>query len=121
MRMLGAGIDAQIAHLDAAERAARDHALDGLFHHALGETTLEDLLGGAFLDATDEAGVLVIDLVVALAAASAIRSYLFGIEPRDGVTLVAACALVVMAALLAAYLPARRAPRVDPIAALRAE
>lgn len=60
-------------------------------------------------------------IVVALAAATAIRSYLFGVEPRDSLTLVAACALVIAAALLAAYLPARRAPRVDPIAALRAE
>jgi predicted permease len=60
-------------------------------------------------------------LVLALTAASAIRSYLFGVEPRDGVTLVAACAVVLAAALLAAYLPARRAPRVDPSAALRAE
>jgi predicted permease len=60
-------------------------------------------------------------LVLALAAASVIRSYLFGVEPRDGGTLVAACALVVTAALLAAYLPARRAPRIDPIAALRSE
>ena len=60
-------------------------------------------------------------LVLALAGASAIRSYLFGVEPRDGVTLVAACTLVVAAALVAAYLPARRAPRVDPIAALRAD
>jgi len=60
-------------------------------------------------------------VVLALAAASALRSYLFGVEPRDGVTLLAACALVIAAALLAAYLPARRAPRVDPIAALRAD
>jgi predicted permease len=60
-------------------------------------------------------------LVLALAAASALRSYLFGVEPRDGVTLVAACAVVLTAASLAAYLPARRAPRVDPSAALRAE
>jgi ABC-type lipoprotein release transport system permease subunit len=60
-------------------------------------------------------------LLVALAAASAIRSYLFGIEPRDGLTLIAACTLVVVTALVAAYLPARRAPRIDPIAALRAE
>lgn len=44
---------------------------------------------------------LVGGLVLALAAASAIRSYLFGIEPRDGVTLVASSALVVTAALLA--------------------
>jgi predicted permease len=60
-------------------------------------------------------------LVLALGAASAIRSYLFRVEPRDSTTLAVACALVVAAALLAAYLPARRAPRVDPIAALRAE
>src|SRR5258706_12043344 len=67
MRMFGAGINAQIAHLDAAERAARDHALDGLLDHALGEATLEDRLRAALLDATDEAGVLVIHLVFALA------------------------------------------------------
>lgn len=60
-------------------------------------------------------------LVLALAAASVIRSYLFRVEPRDSATLAAACALVVAAALLAAYIPARRATRVDPIAALRAE
>ncbi len=60
-------------------------------------------------------------VTLAFAAASSIRSHLFGIEPRDAVTLVTACAVVVVAALLAAYLPARRALRVDPIAALRVE
>jgi len=60
-------------------------------------------------------------LALAFAAAPAIRGYLFGVEPRDGVTLIAACALVFTAALLAAYLPARRAAKVDPSAALRAE
>jgi ABC-type antimicrobial peptide transport system permease subunit len=60
-------------------------------------------------------------LVLALSAASAIRGYLFGVEPRDGATLAVACALVTAAALLAAYIPARRAPRLDPSAALRAE
>jgi predicted permease len=60
-------------------------------------------------------------LVLALGAASAIRRYLFRVEPGDGATFAVACAVVVTAALLAAYLPARRAPRVDPIAALRAE
>jgi ABC-type lipoprotein release transport system permease subunit len=60
-------------------------------------------------------------LVLALAAASAIRSYLFGIEPRDAAAFVVAPTVVIVAALLAAYLPARRAPRVDPVAALRAD
>jgi len=64
---------------------------------------------------------IVVGLPFALGAAAAIRSYLFGIEPSDGLTLAAACAVVCAAALLAAYLPARRAPRVDPIAALRIE
>ena len=68
MRMLGAGVNAQIAHLHAAERAARDHALDRLLDHALGETALEDRLRGALFDAADEAGVMVIHLVLALAA-----------------------------------------------------
>lgn len=60
-------------------------------------------------------------LVLAFAAATSIRSHLFGIEPHDAATLAAACATVILAALVAAYLPARRASRVDPIAALRAE
>src|SRR5437899_8556142 len=63
MRMFGAGVNAQIAHLHATERTARDHTLDGLLDHALGEATLEDRLRGALLDAADEAGVLVIDLL----------------------------------------------------------
>src|ERR1700675_2844693 len=67
MRMLGAGIDAQIAELHPAKRPARNHALDRLLDHALGKAALEDRLGGTFLDAADETGVIVIDLVVALA------------------------------------------------------
>jgi hypothetical protein len=58
---------------------------------------------------------------LALAAASAIRGQLFGIASHDAATLLAASAIVVSAALVAAYLPARRAPRVDPIAALRVD
>jgi predicted permease len=64
---------------------------------------------------------IAVGLPLSLAAAAAMRGYLFGVEPGDGVTLVAACAVVITAAMLAAYLPARRAPRVDPIAALRIE
>jgi putative ABC transport system permease protein len=58
---------------------------------------------------------------LALGAGMAVQRYLFGIEPRDLPTLAAAGLVVVAAALLAAYVPARRAPRVDPIAALRAD
>jgi putative ABC transport system permease protein len=60
-------------------------------------------------------------LLLALAATSVIRSQLFGVEPRDVLTLGGACSVVVAASLVAVYLPARRAQRVDPIAALRSE
>ena len=58
---------------------------------------------------------------LALGAGNAVRGYLFGVEPQDVVTLVTACSVILAAALLAAYLPARRAPRIDPLATLRAE
>jgi putative ABC transport system permease protein len=64
---------------------------------------------------------LVVGLPLALAAGSAVRVYLFGVGPQDVLTLVTACAVVFGAALVAAYIPARRAPRIDPIGALRAE
>ena len=66
--MLRTGIDTQISKLHATERPARDHALDRLLHDALGETPLENLPRSPFLDVTDIAGVLVIDLLLTLAA-----------------------------------------------------
>ncbi|HEX6309617.1 MAG TPA: ABC transporter permease [Longimicrobiales bacterium] len=53
-----------------------------------------------------------------LAAARAIRSLLFGIEPLDAPSFLAAVALLVIAAALAALVPAARATRLDPVAAL---
>src|ERR1700716_1229763 len=81
--MLGPGVNAQVAELHAAKRSARNHALDGLLDHALGETALEDRLRRAFLDAADEAGVIVIDLVVALAAR---EHHMRGVDDDDVVT-----------------------------------
>jgi putative ABC transport system permease protein len=57
----------------------------------------------------------------ALAAGRAIRSLLFGVRSGDPVTYVATAALLVGVALLASYLPARRAMRIDPMTALRTE
>jgi len=48
------------------------------------------------------------------------RSYLFGVSPADPLSLAAAFALLIAAALLAAYVPARRAASIDPMTALRA-
>src|ERR1700722_832072 len=67
VRMFGPGVNAQITELHPAQWSPRNHPLDRLLDHPLGKTALEDRLCGAFLDAADEAGVIVIDLVVALA------------------------------------------------------
>ncbi|HEV2326901.1 MAG TPA: ABC transporter permease [Terracidiphilus sp.] len=50
-----------------------------------------------------------------------VRSYLYGVRAHDGWTLAAAAALLVATGLLAAFIPARRAAKVDPMVALRAE
>lgn len=63
----------------------------------------------------------VVGLGAALATTRALRSLLFGVSATDGVTLIAVPLLLMAVALLAAYLPARRAARVDPMIALRAE
>jgi putative ABC transport system permease protein len=62
-----------------------------------------------------------VGLVGALAGARLLRSLLFEVSPTDPITLGAVSALLVAVALAAAYLPARRAMRIDPAQALRAE
>ena len=60
-------------------------------------------------------------MLVALVATRALRTLLFGVTPLDPVSLAAAPALLALVALMACYLPARRATRVDPMIALRDE
>jgi putative ABC transport system permease protein len=54
-------------------------------------------------------------------ATRALRAFLFGVEPGDPVTFTAAAVLIALASVVACYVPARRALRVDPVIALRAE
>jgi len=60
-------------------------------------------------------------LAVALALSRAIGSLLFQLSPTDPATLAAVALLLTAVALLASWLPARRATRVDPLIALRSE
>jgi putative ABC transport system permease protein len=64
---------------------------------------------------------LVVGVIGAFAATRLLNSLLFGIGASDPVTFIAIMFLVTIVAFLAAWLPARRATRVDPIVALRAE
>jgi ABC-type antimicrobial peptide transport system permease subunit len=64
-------------------------------------------------------GGLAIGLPLAWAVSRWVESMLFGLTPRDPATMAGAVIVLVVAAQSAAYLPARRASRVDSLAALR--
>jgi len=64
---------------------------------------------------------IAIGAAAALAVGPALQSQLFAITPRDPLTLAGVCAGLLGLALMASYVPSRRATRVDPLAALRAE
>jgi macrolide transport system ATP-binding/permease protein len=60
-------------------------------------------------------------LVCSIAAATLIRGLLFRVESWDAATLAAVSGVLVISALCASYIPARRAAKVDPMVALRYE
>lgn len=64
---------------------------------------------------------IVIGLPAALALTRLMRRMLFGIKPDDPITFAGVAALLAVVAFVACYLPARRASRMDPLAALRHE
>jgi putative ABC transport system permease protein len=64
---------------------------------------------------------LAIGLVASFFVARLMTSFLYGVRSTDPATYAAVCALLIFVALLACYLPARRATRVDPTVALREE
>ncbi len=64
---------------------------------------------------------LALGLAGALAATRLLRSLLFAVKPTDPLTYAGVAALLALVALGATYLPARRAVRIDPLAALRQE
>jgi ABC-type antimicrobial peptide transport system permease subunit len=62
---------------------------------------------------------LAISLPAALAASKLVESYLFRMKPSDPLVLTGAVVTLMTAAIIAGYLPARHASRIDPMIALR--
>jgi putative ABC transport system permease protein len=62
-----------------------------------------------------------VGLLASFAATRVIANQIWGVSPRDPLTLVAVVAVVALAGLAACYFPARRATKVDPLVALRVE
>jgi predicted permease len=64
---------------------------------------------------------MLVGVPLALVLTRVLRSVLYGVNPHDPLTIVASILLVLFVAALAAWLPARRAARIDPMVALRYE
>ena len=64
---------------------------------------------------------VVVGTLISLAAARALKSMLLVISPRDGVTFVLVPVMLVLVAVVACWIPAMRATRIDPSTALREE
>jgi predicted permease len=64
-------------------------------------------------------GGVLAGLVLAFSSTRFIASFLYGLTPGDGATILTAIAALLGAAAIAAYVPARRAARVDPVVSLR--
>jgi putative ABC transport system permease protein len=64
---------------------------------------------------------IVVGLAVAFAGSRVIESLLYGVSPRDPIVFASTTLVLIAVALLACWFPARRAARLDPLAALRAD
>jgi ABC-type antimicrobial peptide transport system permease subunit len=67
------------------------------------------------------AGGIAAGIAISLATGRLLGTLLFGLQPRDPVTMAMAAGLLAAVSLAASYLAARRATKVDPMVALRHE
>jgi putative ABC transport system permease protein len=88
---------------------------------ALGATR-RDVLGSVLLFGARLLGIgIIAGLIASFAANRLLVHQLWGVSAHDPATIAAAVALVTLVALFACYLPARRAIRIEPMAALRSD
>jgi predicted permease len=109
------GIYAVIAHV-AAQRT-REIGIRMALGAQTGDVRRLFLRHGLLLTGTG----IALGIAVALAVTRVMSALLFGVSPRDPVTYVAVATGLATVALFAMYFPARRASRVDPVIALRAD
>jgi ABC-type lipoprotein release transport system permease subunit len=64
---------------------------------------------------------LALGVALSLFSVRMLEGLLFGVTPKDSLTLIAAAGGIALATLLATYIPGPRAVRVDPMTALRAQ
>jgi predicted permease len=64
---------------------------------------------------------LLVGIPATVAAVRTVRAWLFGVEPTDPVSLIAGSAALTVVALASGFIPARRASRLDPLVALKAD
>jgi len=62
-----------------------------------------------------------VGVIASLASGRILSGFLYGVSPTDPITVLGVAALLIVVALLASYLPARRAMQMDPMVALRYE
>jgi putative ABC transport system permease protein len=88
---------------------------------ALGATGAEITRLAAWQGTSSALGGSAVGLLLAIGAAGAMRNLVFGVAPRDAMSIVFATTVLLLVALVASYLPARQAGAVDPAITLRAE
>ncbi len=109
------GIYGVIAY--AATQRTREIGVRMALGAQIGDVRKMFLRHGLSLTATG----IVLGIGIAVMLTRVMSAFLFGVGPMDPVTYAVVSALLAAIALLATYLPARRAARVDPIVALRAD